>query len=228
MPSQTAKPKRRSKRKPKLDAAPAGKAEDVDLCVDSLDALGRIVGFSRPTLVGYCRRGLPRRPGVHQRTYRYSLREAVEWLRKHVWVPAVRPESDDPLLDGGDSSPALERYRAARASLAELELATRQGQLLPRAETHQAMARMSALIRTLGETFQRHGEIPGADAAQLLDATLDDFDRELQVLFGERGSGDDDGNGDADGNGNAGAGRPGRPGAERSGADTGRSDAADH
>src|SRR5436190_709192 len=45
-----------------------------------------------------------------------------------AWLQESSAPSDDPLLGVGDS-PNLERYRAAKASLAEMEVSQRRGQL---------------------------------------------------------------------------------------------------
>lgn len=55
----------------------------------------------------------------------YDASKVVEWIRA-ISAPAVE---GDPLLSGADS-PALERYRAARADLAEMDAAERRGQLV--------------------------------------------------------------------------------------------------
>lgn len=54
----------------------------------------------------------------------YNASELVAWHIKQVG-----PVDGDPLLSGSDS-PALERFRNARADREELELAVRRGQLL--------------------------------------------------------------------------------------------------
>ena len=53
----------------------------------------------------------------------YNARDVIQW---HVQRST---DTDDPLLAGGDS-PNLERYRAARADLAEMEAAERRGHLV--------------------------------------------------------------------------------------------------
>ena len=56
----------------------------------------------------------------------YDASEVVKWVRA-----TCKPEvaSDDPLMSGSDS-PALERYRAARADLAEMDAKERRKQLV--------------------------------------------------------------------------------------------------
>jgi hypothetical protein len=66
----------------------------------------------------------------------------------------LKPARADPLLIGA-TSPALERYRLARASLAELELERARGNLVPRAEIDTALARFAGKLRQAGETLTR-------------------------------------------------------------------------
>ncbi len=61
-----------------------------------------------------------------------DLPAVVKWLHDFLAKNAQRlsaPHTDDPLL-AGSNSPALERYRLARAAREELELAARRGDLL--------------------------------------------------------------------------------------------------
>lgn len=63
-------------------------------------------------------------------------------------------QSGDPLLDG-DDSPALERYRAAKADLAELELATRKRDMVSRTEVLECLTMAHGGIRGLIERWER-------------------------------------------------------------------------
>ena len=53
----------------------------------------------------------------------YNAQAIAKWLQEST------PTSDDPLLAGSDS-PNLERYRAAKANLAEMDAAERSGRLV--------------------------------------------------------------------------------------------------
>ena len=69
-----------------------------------------------------------------ERAFRYRLRAVVAVMLKMRGRRGGdgSPEAEaDPLL-AGPASPALERYRAARADAAEMEVAQRRGDLLPR------------------------------------------------------------------------------------------------
>lgn len=75
------------------------------------------------------RYGLPYPPG---RQAAVDLGAVILWLHDFLAKNAGRlnaPQTDDPLLSGVNS-PALERYRIARACREELELAVRKGELL--------------------------------------------------------------------------------------------------
>lgn len=89
---------------------------------------------------------------------------------------------DDPLLQGGSSSPTLERYREERAALARLDRLEREGALLPREQVRACMGRIAALIRTSGESLQRQF---GPNALDILSEALDEAQRELDQAFGQ-------------------------------------------
>ena len=65
-----------------------------------------------------------------------------------------RSPVDDPLLVEGDS-PGLERYRLAKASLAELDLAERKGQLIDVSTCRHTLSRWAAILRRSGERVAR-------------------------------------------------------------------------
>lgn len=106
------------------------------------------------------------------------MRKIAQWLRhspRGPWRQHHRPdsESDDPLLSSGDS-PGLERYRQAKASLAELELEERRGVLVRVDKVRDILGRWASLIRRLGEHLLKRF---GADALQSLRETLEQCDR---------------------------------------------------
>lgn len=109
-----------------------------------------------------------------------SLPELARALHDFLAENAVKLARDDDALMSGPASPALERYRAARAALAELELGQREGQLLPRDETHLAMARIAAILRSAGETLGRQF---GSEAREILDEAMDDAEAEIARWF---------------------------------------------
>src|ERR1041385_3788699 len=71
-----------------------------------------------------------------------DLSRVVRALHNFLADNAVKlAREDDPLMQGGGSSPALERYREERAALARLDRLEREGQLLPRDEVREGTAR---------------------------------------------------------------------------------------
>jgi hypothetical protein len=98
-----------------------------------------------------------------------------DFLAVHARRLTSRTESGDPLL-GDSSSPALEQYRRERAVLARLDRLEREEQLLPRDETHDALSRISVILRRSLETIERQH---GAAAADVLRQALDEADREI-------------------------------------------------
>lgn len=120
------------------------------------------------------KQGCPGKPG------RYPLAEIVQWLRNEgPWRPHGRGEStDDPLLSAGDS-PGLERYRLAKAALAELELQERQRTLLPVEKVREVLLRWAMLVRRMAE---RLGKRYGAEAAGAVSDCLDECGRVIDEL----------------------------------------------
>lgn len=96
---------------------------------------------------------------------------------------------DDPLMAGGESD-QLERYRAARADLAEMELARQRCQMLPVEEVHRGLSVMAGILRRCGEQLARHY---GDGARGLLDRALDAAQRVMDGWLA--GAPDDSDNG---------------------------------
>lgn len=89
-------------------------------------------------------------------------------VAERVIVTSQAPP-DELLLEEGDS-PALERYRLAKAKLAELDLETRKGQLIERDKARDIFSRWAVLIRRMGERLAKRF---GPDAAATVNETLD-------------------------------------------------------
>jgi hypothetical protein len=114
----------------------------------------------------------------------YDLRLIVQWLRRDgPWRPHRRdsptPDAvgDDVLLEGGAvNSPALEKLRAAKAALAELDLQERRGGLISVERSKEIGLRWATLIKRLGE---RLGKRYGRDAAAAVIDTLEECGRVL-------------------------------------------------
>ena len=84
----------------------------------------------------------------------------------------------DPLLTGGDS-PGLERYRLAKAALAELDLANRKGELIDVGKCKDMLSRWATIIRRMGE---RLGKRFGNDASEAVNDSLDECRAAIRAL----------------------------------------------
>jgi hypothetical protein len=91
----------------------------------------------------------------------------------------VQPQ-DDALLAAGDS-PELERYRAARASLAELELGERNASLVHRDQLEPAFTAYASAVRRAGEALQRRF---GPEAVDLLNEALTEAEQAVRRTWG--------------------------------------------
>lgn len=87
---------------------------------------------------------------------------------------------DDPLMAFGEG-PALERYRVARAELAELELGKRRGNLLPRKQIRELLNSLAPILRGCGDQLQRRC---GREALEILDEHLTVWEREIVRRMG--------------------------------------------
>ena len=76
---------------------------------------------------------------------------------------------EEPLMSEGNS-PALERYRLAKAKLAELDLHLRKNDLIEVARAKEVFLRWSVLVRRMGERLSKRF---GPDAAATVNETLD-------------------------------------------------------
>lgn len=121
----------------------------------------------------------------------YVLGEISAWLRTEgPWKPHAKPQSipgDDPLLADGDS-PALERYRLAKAKHAELDLEERRARLIDREKCREVLARWAAEIRLMGERLaKQHGN----EAAETVNDALDECKSIVIESLSETGDADD-------------------------------------
>lgn len=154
---------------------------------------------------------LARRLGWGRTTLRFRLDDAACPVPKHApwpawvvdtlqgWAELRYSKSDDerdPLLSTGGDSPALERYRAARAAMAELDLKERQGELVARRFVLDHWNCIGGALRNFGVDLQRQF---GRDAFDLWEQTLDECDRQLAERFGNGQTGEkmEPGNGTA-------------------------------
>lgn len=90
--------------------------------------------------------------------------------------------NDDALLVGGSDSPAMERLRLAKAQLAELDLARKQGDLIPADTVSQGLAVVASRYRRLGERLaKKYGRDVGDAIDKMLDDALEDLEQTLDT-----------------------------------------------
>ena len=107
-----------------------------------------------------------------------SLPEVARWLHDFLARNARRLKAAE-----ADEQESLEYWRTQRERLRyESEIAQR----LDRHDVHAGLGRMAALIRQAGEALQR--EFPGAEV--VLNQALEDFQGEVDRMFGDDGSAD--------------------------------------
>lgn len=103
------------------------------------------------TVKGWAKQGMPGQSGD------YDVSAIVQWLRQSgPWRQHHRQIEDDPdlAITGGDS-PNLERYRAAKAAIAELDYAERQKELIARDKVKSLFARWASVLRRMGERISK-------------------------------------------------------------------------
>lgn len=106
------------------------------------------------------------------KTYRDIAPDAIKTVNGRVWVHArtiwnaivkrTKDEAeakakllDDPMLASGGDSPATERYRAAKASIAELDLAEREGSIIRKAVISEVLMPLAGIMRDTGDRLAR-------------------------------------------------------------------------
>ena len=111
----------------------------------------------------------------------FSARELVAW---HVG----RQQKADPLMDVPSAdSPALERYRAAKARLAELAYEQACRTVLPVVEVRTAIVGMTGPLRRAGEELGRRF---GPEAQKVLNDAISNYCAALRRQFSQGGEDD--------------------------------------
>lgn len=134
-------------------------------------AAAEVLGLKNPGTVRE-KRDLPRNGNKT-----YSARDLARWMVKQAGETTPDPEL------GGESSPALERFREARAALAEYDLQIRQGDLMKRADVHEGLSVAASILR---RKVARLRKLFGEDAARILADAVEDMMKAIERLFGER------------------------------------------
>lgn len=119
-----------------------------------------------------------------------SLPQFVRWVYGFLAANSrklLATDAEDPM--SGELSPALERWREEKYRLARLDRQERESTYLHVDTVHAGLSLMSGILRKLGESMQRHH---GAEAHQLVDEAVDDWERELDRLFGDHDNSDGD------------------------------------
>ena len=139
--------------------------------VETVDQVAEHCGVHRRTVHEWLRQHCPGKPGT------YDLDAIAAWRDARS---RAAKEEDGALA--GPASPGLERYRLARAAIAELELEQLRGRLVPRDEVHAVMDQVAGVLRNAGEVLQRHY---GDEARQVLEEAIDNARRLLEGVRDE-------------------------------------------
>jgi phage terminase Nu1 subunit (DNA packaging protein) len=145
--------------------------------------LASLMGVNRRTIADWkSQPGFPRK-GVRG----WSVAAVSSWRSRRDGCE----DSPDPLL-AGVVSPALERYRQARATLAELEVSQKRSQLVSLEAVTQGLAVFASTMRSAFDTLQRQF---GQEAYAVVANALDDAESILQRAIGQpKDKGDSDAN----------------------------------
>lgn len=132
-----------------------------------------------------------RSQGMPGESGKYPLQDISRWLRSEgPWKPHAKPvQAEDELLVSEGDSVGLERYRLAKAGLAELDLRERQGELIHRESCREAFAMIAMRIRRMGE---RHGKMFGPESARSVNATIEECEDLLVTHFSSKSTVDDE------------------------------------
>lgn len=130
------------------------------------------VAVSDRTIRSWLAKGAPGRPK------RYVIPELIEWARENIWK--ARSVSADPMLTEGDS-PALERYREAKASQEEIKLHLMRKDAVPLEEARVLFDLIADEYRRLGEKMEK---LFGHQAPAMIEECLDNVTRHVQQRWG--------------------------------------------
>lgn len=133
------------------------------------------------------RYGLPLRgPTINFRDFIRAVHDFLAANKRKLAEP--EPDSDEALF-AGRYSPAQERWREAKAEMAEIQLAREKKRVLSREDLRNGLNEISAILRGIGEGLQRQF---GPDALQLHDEGLDDAQAAIDRMFLKHGLNEED------------------------------------
>lgn len=134
-------------------------------------------GVSVDTVKNWAKQGMPGKATA------YQVDQIAQWLRRDgPWQPHLRLRAEEDEDLEGEASPGLERYRNAKASLAELELSQRQHQLVTVEKVREGLLRWAVVIKRAGERIRKRF---GADAHRIVTEALEECGRVINDEFAD-------------------------------------------
>ncbi len=134
--------------------------------------VANIFGVSSKTVQNWRAAGMPGQRGA------WPLGKIAKWLRAEgPWKSA----GDDPLMQG-ENSPALERYREARADKAENDVKIQEGKYIDRDLTHEAFAIAAGINRVTGRKLEK---MFGREALNIFNAGFVQSENAVVRVFGK-------------------------------------------
>jgi phage terminase Nu1 subunit (DNA packaging protein) len=131
---------------------------------DTQSEVAEFFDVSVDTVKNWAKQRMPGKPRA------YRLDKIAIWLRTEGPGSKAIRLADDPLLAEGDS-PALERYRLAKAKHAELDLEHRRGELIDRDKCRDVLSRWGTVIRKMGDRLSKRF---GLEANQMVGEAIDE------------------------------------------------------
>jgi len=117
-----------------------------------------------------------------------SLPAVARWIHETIAAGRILAPTDD---KHSEVSPALERQRAAKAELYELELAERRRELVPRPEVLRTWQTITDELRALAQDAQRRwGDDAHARVIDAIDRLISAFELELKPAPGTSPAGE--------------------------------------
>jgi len=104
-----------------------------------------------------------------------------DFFKKH-YKKFIVPETEFEMLSGGSTSPALERFRLAKAKREERKLAEDLGEFVPLHKVHEGLARITTAMRSAADAIQRQF---GLDAFDIIAGAIAEAKAEGIRYFGE-------------------------------------------